>query len=470
MHCAKGQQCLYLMFSPYALPQTSKVWLVVYGVPQLHALSPTNARRFLFCGSGSGLASVTATGSGTMHACEPTLRLRDSSQALQPGRPQEQAHRQPSWQNLVQQPPSPPHKWLRAELDSARGRLQANVGNLTNMGCLHDTSDTDWVTSQYEHGSGLHQPAVVAPSMSAGGQSRGQQPGMLAQQAPLQLAAQHPPLAAQQPDWHSEFRAAQQPHLAYTGVDARQQQQHAAQHAVWHTAPRDSWQQPTDSAGADRWQVHQGMQQAVRPHLLPAQAPLLQVHPQRSSMQSQRPVLHPSLKGTASVGPAAAAAGVYPSLPSATLTAAPGAGSPTQVSLAQQQARQGHPDMAPGPPQNMLMSRQDCHSWHLQQPQQPQPQQQQLHQQSQQQQLQSGVAQPYMTEGGQKASTPLARSTDGPGLSFGHCITFQHVGGASPASAHAGASPVQGKAVAQSAVSVQHGSSIFTFNVLGIRG
>ena len=425
---------------------------------------------------GSGLTSVTVTGSETLPARQPPQRLRVTGQALQHGGPQEQTHRQPFWQNVVQQPRSPPHKWLRAELDSARGSVQADISTPSNMGCLHGTSDTDWVNGQYEHGSGLHQPAAGAtPGMDAGRQSIGQQPALPAQQSPMQLAAQHPALAAQQPDWHLRFGAGQQPHLARTGLDARQQQ------GIWQDAPRDTWQQPTSSAaadrwqqptssaGADRWQMHESTQAAVRPQPLTAQAPPLQVQAQRPSILSQRPVLHPTLKGTASAAGPAAAGGVYTSNSSAALTPAAATASPAQVSLAAQQAQKGQPDMVTGQQQHVLMCKQDCHPWHLQQQHQPQQQQhqqlqqpqqqQQLHQtarQLQQPQLPSSLAQPYVSEVGQKALTPIARSSGGPGLSFGQCIAFQHVGGASPTSAHAAASPVQGKPVARKCcVSVQ---------------
>ena len=143
-------------------------------------------------------------------------------------------------------------------------------------------------------------------------------------------------------------------------------------------------------------------------------------------------MLHPTLKGTraeaSAVGPAAAA--VYPSPSSVNLAPTARAGMPiaTQQHSATASAKAGQSWMLAGQPQQRLL--------------QEQHQQQELHRQ----QHQSGLAQPWcMSEAGWKLSSSAADLSDGPGLRFGNSITFQHVGGVSPTSAHADAESAPGQ-------------------------
>ena len=68
---------------------------------------------------------------------------------------------------------------------------------------------------------------------------------------------------------------------------------------------------------------------------------------------------------------------------------------------------------------------------------------QQQHQQ--QQQLQRSIVQSdCMSQGAQQAEDEASRASGGAGLTLGNCITFQHVGGASPRTAHAAHTPQGG--------------------------
>lgn len=72
----------------------------------------------------------------------------------------------------------------------------------------------------------------------------------------------------------------------------------------------------------------------------------------------------------------------------------------------------------------------------------------QAEQQEQRPQQEDDIALPRcISEDGQKSSTPVTRASDGLGLRFGKCITFQHVGSVSPTSAHADAGPAPGQAL-----------------------
>lgn len=165
-----------------------------------------------------------------------------------------------------------------------------------------------------------------------------------------------------------------------------------------------------------------------------SQLPML--HPTRKGTRGEalgRPVSHPTWKGTrnetSAVGPAAAVCSPL----SVDLTAAPATGMPVATAARQHAvaglAQRGQSWMLTGQRQQRL----------LQEPHQ------QLEQHPQQQQ-QSGVAQPWwVSEAGHQLSS-AANLSDGSGLRFGKCITFQHVGAVSPTSARADTESAPGQA------------------------